>query len=176
MCGVCIVSSVHKISDWCVESVWRYLYTSWQTDVWSLYGHNFTQVIRLMCGASMETSAHHFSEWCLEYGSTHLYTSCQRDVCSLCSDICTPDTRLMFGVCMETSVHKNISLMWGVSMETHLHQLSDWCVDSVWTHHYNIWQTDVWCLYLDINKPVVRVMCGYCMETFVHLSTTVVEW
>jgi hypothetical protein len=153
-------TSVHKLSDWCVESVWTQLYTSCQTDVWSLYGHICTQDIRLMCVVCMETSVNKLSDWCLESVWRHLYTICQPDVWNLYGDISTPVVRLMCGVCILTSLHKNIRLMCGVSMEIFLHQLSYWCVESVWKHHYTSWQTDVWSLCSDIFTEDNRLMCG----------------
>jgi hypothetical protein len=54
--------SVHKISDLCVESVWSHLYTSCQTDVWSLFGDICTPDIRLMCGVCMEIPVHKMSD------------------------------------------------------------------------------------------------------------------
>jgi hypothetical protein len=163
MCEVFMDISVEKI-DRCVESVWRHLYSRCQTDVWSLYGHFCTRVIRLMCEVCMNTSVHKTSDWCVESLWTHLYTSCQTDVWSLYSDMCTPDIRLIYGLCMEAFVHKNIRLMFGVFMKTLLHQLSHWCIDSVWTHHYINCHTEVWSLYSDTFTQDIRLMCGDLME------------
>jgi hypothetical protein len=70
--GVCVEISGQKLSYWCVESVWRYLYTNYHTDVWSMYGDICTQDIRLTCGVCMETSVHLLSDWCVESLWTHL--------------------------------------------------------------------------------------------------------
>jgi hypothetical protein len=168
MCGVWMETTVNMIWDWCVGSVRRYLYTSYQTDVWSLYGDICTQVVREMFGVCMETSLHQLSEWSLDSVWSHLYiqlsdwceesvfrylyTSYQTNVWSLYGDICTQDIRLMCGVCMDSSVLT----------------LSDWCVKSVLTHLYTRYQIDVWSLYGDIYTPVVWLMCGVCMDTTVH--------
>jgi hypothetical protein len=150
-------TSVHKLSDCCVESVLTHLYTSCQTDVRSLYEHIFTQGIRLICVVCMKTSVHQlseccvesvwrhlytiFSDWCVESVWTSLYTSCQTDVWSLYGQIFTQVFRLM---CV-------------IYMDTYVHQL----------------QNDVCSLYGDICTLVFRLMCGVCIVTSVHQTS---EW
>jgi hypothetical protein len=152
MCGVCMNTSVHQLKDWCVESVWKHLYTifsdlclesvwthlytSCHTDVWSLYGDICPQDIRLMCGVCKYTFVHQLSDWCVESVWITLYTSYQTDVCNLYVDICS--------------------------------RVAEWCVESVWRHLYTNFQTDVWSVYRDICTPVVGLMCGVCMDSSVH--------
>jgi hypothetical protein len=50
MFGVSMDTSVHNISDWLVESACTKNYTSFQTDVWSLYSYICNLDIRLMPG------------------------------------------------------------------------------------------------------------------------------
>jgi hypothetical protein len=104
-CGVCMETSVHEISELCVESlcrhfytichtdVWesvgRHLYTYCQIDLWSLYGDICTPVVRLMYAVCME----------------NVYKRYQTNVWSLYGDFCTPFVRLKCGVCMETQVY-----------------------------------------------------------------------
>jgi hypothetical protein len=177
MCEVCMNTSVHELSDWCVDSVWRHLYTSCQTDVWSLYGHICTPVVRLMCGVCMETLV-----W------THMYTSCQSKVWSLYSDICTPDNSLMCWVSMESSEHKLSDWsvesvwrhlytscqtdVWSLYGDTSVHKISDWCLESVWRPLYSSYQTDVWSLNSDISTPDIRMMFGVCLD----ISVQELDW
>jgi hypothetical protein len=53
-------------------------------------------------------------------------------------------------------------------MDTFVHQLSDTCVESVWTQLYTIYPTHMCNLYGDICSQVVRMMCAVCMETSVQ--------
>jgi hypothetical protein len=62
MCGVCMDTSLHNISEKYVDSLWRLLYKRYQTDIWNLYGVICTPDIRLMCEDSMETSVHKLSD------------------------------------------------------------------------------------------------------------------
>jgi hypothetical protein len=66
------------------------MYTSFQTDVWNLYGHICTLVVRLLCGVCIVNSE----------------LNNQNIVWSLYGDICSQGIRLMCVVFMETSVHK----------------------------------------------------------------------
>jgi hypothetical protein len=86
----------------------------------------------------------------------------------LYGDIFTPVVWLMCGFCMETSVHHLSDWCVGVSMVKSVHKILAWNVESVWRHLYTICQTDVRSLYGHICTPVVRLMCGVCMETSVH--------
>jgi hypothetical protein len=147
MCGVCMETSVHQLSPWCEESLFRHQYTSCQTDVWSLYGQICTQDIRLMFGVCMDTSVHKISDWSMESVRRYLYTSC----------------RLMCGICMDPSAHK-ISDWCVESVWRHLYtryQTDVW--SSLWTHQYTSFQTDVWSLCSDICTPDIRLMCGVCI-------------
>jgi ribosomal protein S27AE len=145
-CGGCMETSFRQLSVWCVDSVHSYLYTSCQTDVWSLYGYICTQVIRLMFGICMETSVKRY----------------QTEVWSLHAHICTQDIRLRCGVCMEISVHMFSD--WYVESEwTHQYkryQTAVWSLyghiftqdirimkESVWRQFYTSCQTEVWSLY-----------------------------
>jgi hypothetical protein len=183
MCGVFIVTSVHKLSEWCVEFVWKHLHTSYQNYVRSLYGDIFTPVVRLMCGVFMEASLHEMSDWCVQNVWKYLYTICQTDVWSLYGD--TSEHKISDWCLMSVLTHLyNSSPMVGVCMETSVHEMSDWCEETVWTHLYTryqteVWkmngnicpsyQTDVWSLYGHIITPVVRLMC------IVYIVTTVLQ-
>jgi hypothetical protein len=168
MCGVCMDTSVHQLSDSCVESVCTHLYTSCQTDVWSLYSDIFTPDIRLISGICMETSVNQLSNWCVESVWTNLYTKYQTDAWSLYGHICTQDNRLKYGICSEIFVHEFVRLLCGVCMDPSVHKLSDWCVESVLWHFYTRYLTDVWSLYGDICTQVFRVICRVSMDTSVH--------
>jgi hypothetical protein len=105
MCGVCMETSVHKMSDWCVESVWTQHYTKCLNDMWRLYIYICILDIRLMCGICMDTCLHKLSDWCVECVWRYLYASYQNDVWSLYGHICTQGIELICWVCMEIFVH-----------------------------------------------------------------------
>jgi hypothetical protein len=143
MCGVCMDTSVHKISVWCVESVWRLLYTSCQTDVYYLYGY----ICKPNCGVTIVTAVLQISNWYSESVWRYLYTRYQTYVWSLYGVIITPVVRLMCGVLYRDICTQAVRLMCGICIVTSVFQISDSFVESLWRYLYTRCQTVVWSLY-----------------------------
>jgi hypothetical protein len=144
MFGSCIDTSVHQLSDWCLESVWTQQYTSYQTDVCSLYGDISIPVVRMMFWVCMETFVHKISDWYEDSVWTLLYTRYQTNVWSQYGDICTQIYQTYVWSLYGDICTKVVRLMCGDCVDTFVDKLSDWCVESVWRYLYTRYQTYVY--------------------------------